>query len=109
VRWTNTSGTWDPLDLGTLPSGTYSYAYALNGAGTVVGSSDDGEKPQPEFFGPPPHAIRWDATNLMVDLNTKVGPGWKLRYAVAIDDSRRIGANGVNQNVRRGCVLVPTR
>lgn len=63
-------------DLGMLSG--WSYAYGLNNAGTIVGTSNS-------------RAVVWRG-GVITDLNTTIGPGtgWQLDVASAIDDRGRI-------------------
>ena len=73
---------WDPKtggglqNLGTLPAGTYSKAYAINSKGQVVGVADSGGQD---------HAFLWDPKikdpqDRMQDLGT-LGGAWSHAYA----------------------------
>ena len=87
----NTSGM--TTILGTLPGGTNSIGYAINGTGQVVGSSDfTGSSTTHAFF----------YNGVMTDLNAIISKTDPLRTsvtltsAVGINDSRLILANGVD-------------
>ena len=76
--WTAAGGM---VDLGTLPGGSDSYAYAVNGSGQVVGSADsDSQYTQ--------HAFSWTALGGMVDLGTL--PGGTYSDASAVNDSGQV-------------------
>ncbi|MDX8141435.1 hypothetical protein OG205_09750 [Lentzea sp. NBC_00516] len=62
------------VDLGTLPGGSYSTAFAINDAGAAVGWSDaaDGRT----------HAVRWFPPGRIVDLGTLPGGGSSMAFAV---------------------------
>ncbi len=62
-------------DLGTLPGGAWSHAYAMNEAGQVVGASDIG----PTDAGRPFHAFLWSPRAGMIDLGTLGGPNSTAR------------------------------
>ncbi len=85
--WSEDTGT---IDLGTLPSqdpydpeDSASYAYDINDAGQVVGTS----------LSPfPPKAFLWSSSTGMVDLNTLIDPnqGWWLDEATGINNQGQI-------------------
>ncbi len=70
---------WDPKtkvmqDLGALPGGTWSYAYAINSKGQVVGESTSSSGQR---------AFLWDPkTKVMQDLGTLPGGTWSHAYAI---------------------------
>jgi probable HAF family extracellular repeat protein len=68
------------IDLGTLPGGSYSTAYGINDSGQVVGISSG--------FTSPYHAFLWEATNGMQDLGTL--PGDHFSWALGINDSGQV-------------------
>ena len=74
-------------DLGTL-GGNYSAAFGINDHSQVVGSS----APGPGVT----HAMIYDPTNGMVDLNTLIDPslGWTLTSAGAINNAGDIVGTG---------------
>ncbi len=87
----NTSGV--TTNLGTLPGGINSIAYAINATGEVVGSSDfTGSSTTHAFF----------YNGVMTDINSLISATDPLRgsvtltSAVGINDSRLILANGVD-------------
>jgi probable HAF family extracellular repeat protein len=72
-------------DLGTLPGGYHSVAYALNDSDQVVGWSSTGSSDGTS------HATLWNGTAI-IDLNSfldvgKVSTGWVLVYASGINDN----------------------
>jgi probable HAF family extracellular repeat protein len=71
-------------DIGTLPAGDYSVAYALNDSGIVVGISNTSTSM---------HAFQWTAASGMQDLGTL--PGTDASQAFAINNSGQIaGSSG---------------
>ena len=56
------AASYTALDLGTLPGGSYSYAYGINGSGQVVGDADTASGQQ--------HAFLWSSGSGMTDLGT---------------------------------------
>ncbi len=85
----------DRVDLGELGHG-FSYAYAINASGTVVGTSDA-------------RAFVWE-NGTMTDLNTRINPssGWTLYAASGIsDDGRIVGWGRHNAMEPRAFMLVP--
>lgn len=66
-------------DIGVLPGGSESHARAINNAGTVAGSSDDGHQP---------HAIRW-SNGVLTNAGDPPGAPWSEAWA--INDSGQLG------------------
>lgn len=83
VLWTrNTAGQYVMTDLGTLPSGDWSYAFAINDSTRMVGVAQT-NRGNNTF-----HAVRWDPTGstfTMTDLGT-LGPG-RNSEALAVNNS----------------------
>lgn len=85
----------DRVDLGELGHG-FSYAYAINASGTVVGTSNA-------------RAFVWE-NGVMTDLNAHISPasGWTLYAASGIsDDGRIVGWGRHNAMESRAFMLVP--
>jgi probable HAF family extracellular repeat protein len=73
-------------DLGTLPGGDYSAAYAINDSGTVVGTSNTSTST---------HAFSWTPTLGLRDLGTL--PGANASSALAINNQGQIaGSSGAH-------------
>src|SRR5438034_3129753 len=90
-------------DLGTLGSGHYSYANAINNKNVIVGSSFTDELDS--IF----HAFMTDGTSL-TDLNSKVtskAADWVLSEASGINDSGVIVGVGSLSGARHGYMLKP--
>lgn len=103
-RTTPTGLVSDPgADLGTLPGFNTSWAYGINNAGTVVGSSWD------ESASGVRRAFVFDSQ--MRNLNDLIDPnsGWVLYVAYAINDRGWITGDGFfnGGTVRQGFVLIP--
>lgn len=81
------------MDLGALTPNGQSYAYALNDAGVVVGTSDS-------------HAVMWNA-GVITDLNDLIPPesGWTLRLATSINDDGDIVGIGRHHGRGRAFIL----
>lgn len=98
VRWVlNAAGAIaSKTDLGTLPGGTTSVAYAVSGE-TIVGSSND-------------RAFRHSG-GVMVDLNDLIDPalGWTLTRANGVDSDGRIVGVGRHFGLTRAFLLVPRK
>ena len=100
-RWTTGAGL---VDLGTLPSGSTSYAKDVSADGTVVVGYSDSSPPA--GIPPPPpgvpstEAFRWTPTSGMVGLGTLPGAPIldSYAYAVSADGSVIVGTanNGVS-------------
>jgi probable HAF family extracellular repeat protein len=78
--WSNTTGM---QDLGTLPGGTYSWAYGINICGQVAGYSSDASENS--------HAVMWEkvGTNYVpTDLGTL--PGGTYSWAYGINDRGQV-------------------
>jgi probable HAF family extracellular repeat protein len=82
VRW-DASGR--PDDLGTLPGGTNSLAYAINDAGDVVGFSETGEGVARAF-------LRGSEDAAPRDLGTLADGGASVAYGIARDRRLIVGA-----------------
>src|SRR3954452_6886163 len=93
------------MDLGTL-GGTTSYAFAINDAGQVVGSSDVPTGLPPYYSSS--HAFLY-TNGYMMDLNSLIDPGLgiTLGSAVAINAERQIVANS-DLSGGRSYMLTPT-
>jgi probable HAF family extracellular repeat protein len=73
-------------DLGTLPGGDYSAAFAINDSGVVVGTSNTSTSA---------HAFTWTSTQGLRDLGT--APGTNASSALAINNKGQIaGSSGVH-------------
>jgi probable HAF family extracellular repeat protein len=96
ARWTFTSGgtVATKTDLGTLPGGSTSVAYAVSGE-SIVGSADD-------------RAVLWK-NGTIIDLNSKIDPNelWVLTKASSIDSLGRIVGVGRHKGLTRAFVLTP--
>lgn len=96
TRWTLTSGgaVATKSDLGTLPGGSTSAAYAVSG-GSIVGTSDD-------------RAVLWK-NGSVVDLNGQIDQNdfWVLTKATSIDSFGRIVGVGRHKGLTRAFVLTP--
>jgi probable HAF family extracellular repeat protein len=88
-------------DLGTLPGGTQSYAYAINNLGQAVGASDSAAGAQ--------RAVLFERGALR-DLNGLIpaGAGWLLTEARDINDSGQIVGAGIFNGQVRAFLLTPT-
>jgi probable HAF family extracellular repeat protein len=93
---------WLPLSgmllLPPLPEDTYAYAYAINDAGVVVGSSVNATAVT--------RAVRW-VNGVVEDLNTVVGTGTALATAVAINQQGQIAVNGPQNEAPHAWLLTP--
>jgi probable HAF family extracellular repeat protein len=99
-------------DLGTLPGTNSSFAFAINGADTIVGCSGD--------IGPNIHlmqgnynerrfrAVAW-IDRRIVDLNALIpaGSGWLLQCAHGVNDAGWIVGDGLYHGQPRAFVLKP--
>ena len=87
-------------DLGTLPGGTQSYAYAINTLGQAVGASDSSGGAQ--------RAVLFDRGAIR-DLNALIprGSGWTLTEARDINDTGQIVGTGVVDGHTRAFLLTP--
>jgi probable HAF family extracellular repeat protein len=91
-------------DLGTVGGDVWSFAFAINSEGQIVGGS--GAQFQ---FPPLSHAFLWENGH-MIDLNTFVprGSALQLAYAATINDHGEIAGNGVLPNGdMHAFVLIP--
>jgi probable HAF family extracellular repeat protein len=68
-----------PIDLGTLPGGSESFAQAVNASGAVAGFAGTG--------GTNSHAFYWTRAGGMIDLGTL---GGESSYAYALNDSGQV-------------------
>jgi probable HAF family extracellular repeat protein len=98
----NSRGRHGPTDLGTLPSGLQSAAYAVNRHGQIVGwSSIDGADT--------PRAVLWEHGD-SYDLNNSLpaDSGWNsLRFALGINDNGFIVGIGGRPHRQAPFLLVP--
>jgi probable HAF family extracellular repeat protein len=87
-------------DLGTLPGGTQSYAYAINNLGRAVGASDSAAGAQ--------RAVLFER-GVLRDLNGLIpaGAGWLLTEARDINDSGQIVGTGIFEGQVRAFLLTP--
>jgi len=87
-------------DLGTLPGGTQSYAYAINNLGQAVGASDSSAGAQ--------RAVLFER-GVSRDLNGLIpaGAGWLLTEARDINDSGQIVGTGIFEGQVRAFLLTP--
>jgi probable HAF family extracellular repeat protein len=98
-------------DLGAL--GGDSEASAINASGQIVGKSRINKKAQPFWNGPPATRAFLYQNGAMTDLNSLVtgalADAVTLQEGVAINDSGRIAATGVDRRTgaRRAYLLVP--
>ncbi len=92
-------GTMD--DLGTLPGGDRSEAWDLNDLGEVVGWARTADYHV--------HAVLWDASGAIIDLNDVEGipPGWVLAEAEGINNSGQIVGRGVFDGSDRAFLMTP--
>ncbi len=90
-------------DLGTVPGYENSSAEAINDLNQVVGII--GNAP-PDF-----HAMIWDSTHGMRDLNTLISPrlGWLLQAARAINNRGQIVGWGLHHGRLHAFLLRPSR
>jgi probable HAF family extracellular repeat protein len=90
-------------DLGTLPGGTQSYAYAINNLGQAVGTSDSST-------GGAQRAVLFDR-GAVRDLNRLIpsGTGWLLSEARDINDAGQIVGSGIVGGQVRAFLLTPTK
>jgi probable HAF family extracellular repeat protein len=87
-------------DLGTLPNGTQSAAYAINDQGEIVGRSDG------DFAGV--HAVLCRG-GVMQDLNSLIPStaGWTLMEARAINNAGQIVGTGLHHGLEHAYLLIP--
>ena len=87
-------------DLGTLPGGTQSYAYAINNLGQAVGASDSSAGAQ--------RAVLFER-GVLRDLNGLIpaSAGWLLTEARDINDSGQIVGTGIFEGQVRAFLLTP--
>ena len=90
-------------DLGLLPNGTNSYAYAINNLGQVVGVGMIRHNGQLVN-----HAVLWMRGHI-ADLNQRIpaGSGWELNDALAISEDGKIAGFGVHNGQTRAFLLTP--
>lgn len=82
------------IDLGVLPGDSCSNAYFVNAHGQIVGTSENQEAC---LIPVGQHAVLWEHSGRMVDLNTLIPPGASLdlTLAFAINDRGEIAGIGV--------------
>jgi len=86
------SGNNQAQDLGTLPSGNNSHAYAINSQSLVVGASSF----DPPFGGGPiTNAAAFFYNGVMIDLNTFILASDPLKPYVTLIDARGINDSGL--------------
>src|SRR5437667_2873160 len=87
-------------DLGILPGGTQSYAYAINNLGQAVGASDSSPGAQ--------RAVLFER-GVLRDLNGLIpaSAGWLLTEAKDINDSGQIVGTGIFEGQVRAFLLTP--
>ena len=87
-------------DLGILPGGTQSYAYAINNLGQAVGASDSSAGAQ--------RAVLFER-GVLRDLNGLIpaSAGWLLTEAKDINDSGQIVGTGIFEGQVRAFLLTP--
>jgi len=88
-------------DLGTLAGGDTSEAWDVNDLGEVVGWARTADYHV--------HAVLWDATGTIIDLNTVEGipSGWILAKAEGINNSGQIVGRGVYDGSDRAFLITP--
>jgi hypothetical protein len=104
----NPSGSGAAQDLGTLPGGTSSYAYAINAPGLIVGASstatlgyplDPGQLDYPVLSYEPANSSGTSTAffydGVMMDLNTFVSANDPLKPFVTLTDARGINDSGL--------------
>jgi probable HAF family extracellular repeat protein len=98
-RWDPTSGAL--TDLGGLPAGTASYAYAINDHGLIVGMAKNATGQS--------RAVLWNGHNPIQDLEASLvnGSGWRLTAGVDVNDSGQIVGVGLLNGEFRGFLLEP--
>jgi probable HAF family extracellular repeat protein len=102
---------WDKgvaTDLGALPGGKSSYAFAINAKGQIVGYADNPKPTDPTTDGE--LAVIWETGKIAV-LQDRLasGTGWVVQGANAINDAGQIAAYGFNaQSGYAGFVLTPS-
>jgi probable HAF family extracellular repeat protein len=87
--WTQSGGV---KDLGVLTGGQYSFAYAVNSSGQIVGTGDSGSSGVV--------ALMWTPDGTLYDLNTLIAPGIAriLVAANAINSSGQIVVDATAKN-----------
>jgi probable HAF family extracellular repeat protein len=104
------------IDLGGFPGFERTSAQAINNAGEIVGSADNRQFSAGLFDPDDHHAVYWDGTKRIVDLNHYLpkslsGAGWVLTEAVSINNVGAIVGNAYNRQTgaRRAFLLRPTK
>ena len=86
-------------DLGTLPGLSKSIAYAQNGTGQIVGTSDNGTNPSARAF--------LHVGGTMIDLNDLIAPsaGWTLQNARGINSAGQVAGWGTFSGQHRAYLM----
>jgi hypothetical protein len=103
VVWPNTLSPF--THLSDLPGADESRANSINNAGLIVGASNSTN----DLYVNPGHALYWDNTNGLLDLNNLIpaNSGWTLLTANAISDAGLIVGAGNLNGTLHGYLLAP--